>query len=138
MKKSLIILIVCLVCLLPSSKISAQTDSVEKILGADISFLPELEAQGKKFYDKGVEKDAIQILKDHGFNYIRLRIFNDPAADSGYSPAKGFCDLQHTKQMAKRIKTAGTKFLLDFHYSDTWADPARQFKPKAWKNLNFE
>ena len=49
------------------------------MLGADISFLPELEARGMKFSDKGVEKDAIQILKDHGFNYIRLRIFNDPA-----------------------------------------------------------
>jgi arabinogalactan endo-1,4-beta-galactosidase len=138
MKKSLIILIVCLVCLLPSSKISAQTDSVEKILGADISFLPQLEAQGKKFYDKGVERDVIQILKDHGFNYIRLRIFNNPAADSGYSPGKGFCDLLHTKQMAKRIKAAGMKFLLDFHYSDTWADPGKQYKPKGWKNLNFE
>ena len=92
-------------------------------MGADISFLPQLEERGMKFNDKGIQKDAIQILKDHGFNYIRLRIFNDPAGDSGYSPKKGFCDLEHTKQMAKRIKAAGIKFLLDFHYSDTWADP---------------
>src|SRR5258705_11753653 len=91
-----------------------------------------------KFNDKGIQKDAIQILKDHGFNYIRLRIFNDPAADSGYSPKKGFCDLEHTKQMAKRIKAAGMKFLLDFHYSDYWADPGKQYKPQAWKNLNFK
>jgi beta-galactosidase len=112
--------------------------NIEKMLGADISFLPELENRGVKFYDKGEQKDAIQILKDHGFNYIRLRIFNDPAADSGYSPKKGFCDLEHTKQMAKRIKTAGMKFLLDFHYSDYWADPGKQFKPSAWKSLNFE
>jgi len=76
-------------------------------------------------------------MKDHGFNYIRLRIFNEPARDSGYSPGKGFCDLEHTKQMAKRIKAAGMKFLLDFHYSDTWADPGKQFKPAAWKNLSF-
>lgn len=76
-------------------------------------------------------------LKDHKFNYIRLRIFNDPAADSGYSPKKGFCDLEHTKAMAKRIKAAGMKFLLDFHYSDTWADPGKQFKPSAWKGYNF-
>src|SRR4051812_27744994 len=96
---------------------SNKTDNTsEKILGADISFLPQLEARGKKFYDKGIEKDAIQILKDHGFNYIRLRIFNNPAADSGYSPGEGFCDLDHTKQMAKRIKAADMKFLLDFHY----------------------
>jgi len=108
-----------------------------KVLGADISFLPQLEDRGMKFYDKGVEKDALEILKAHGFNYIRLRIFNNPAADSGYSPKKGFCDLVHTKQMAKRIKAAGLKFLLDFHYSDTWADPGKQYKPSAWKGLNF-
>ena len=106
-----------------------------KVLGADISFLPQLEARGVKFSDKGVAKDAIQILKDHGFNYIRLRIFNNPAADSGYSPGKGFCDLPHTLAMAKRVKQAKLKLLLDFHYSDTWADPQKQFKPLAWKSL---
>jgi len=110
---------------------------VDKMLGADISFLPELEARGMKFSDKGVEKDAIEILKDHGFNYVRLRIFNEPANDSGYSPKKGFCDLQHTLEMAKRVKKAGLKLLLDFHYSDTWADPGKQFKPAAWKGLSF-
>lgn len=108
-----------------------------KILGADISFLPELEAKGIKFTDKGVQKDAIEILKDHGFNYIRLRIFNNPARDSGYSPHKGFCDLEHTKQMAKRVKAAGLKLLLDFHYSDYWADPQQQYKPAAWREQDF-
>lgn len=108
-----------------------------KILGADISFLPELEAKGIKFSDKGVQKDAIQILKDHGFNYIRLRIFNNPARDSGYSPKAGFCDLEHTKQMAKRVKAAGFKLLLDFHYSDYWADPQQQYKPAAWRGQDF-
>jgi beta-galactosidase len=57
--------------------------------------------------------------------------------DSGYSPKMGFCDLEHTKLMAKRIKAAGLKFLLDFHYSDTWADPGKQFKPTAWRGLSF-
>jgi len=109
-----------------------------KIIGADISFLPQLEARGIKFSDKGVQKDAIQILKEYGFNYIRLRIFVNPEADSGYSPKKGFCNLDYTKQMAKRIKAAGMGFLLDFHYSDTWADPGKQFKPEAWKNLSFD
>lgn len=108
-----------------------------KILGADISFLPQLEARGIKFSDNGVEKDVLQILKNHGFNYIRLRLFVDPQNDSGYSPGKGFCDLPHTLEMAKRIKQAGMKFLLDFHYSDTWADPGKQFKPEAWKGLDF-
>ncbi len=108
-----------------------------KMLGADISFLPELEARGMKFSDNGKEGDAIEILKDHGINYIRLRIFNNPAADSGYSPKKGFCDLAHTLAMAKRVKAAGMKFLLDFHYSDYWADPGKQFKPSAWKGADF-
>jgi arabinogalactan endo-1,4-beta-galactosidase len=109
----------------------------EKFLGADISFLPQLEERGMKFLEDGVAKDPIEILKDHGFNYIRLRIFNEPSADSGYSPEKGFCDLEHTKEMALRIRNAHMKFLLDFHYSDTWADPGKQFKPAAWEDLNF-
>ena len=111
---------------------------VDKMLGADISFLPELEEKGMKFSDKGQQKDAIQILKDHGFNYVRLRIFNEPARDSGYSPGKGFCDLAHTLKMAKRVKDAGMKLLLDFHYSDYWADPGKQYKPAAWKGLSFD
>ncbi|MEO7311930.1 MAG: beta-galactosidase GalA [Chitinophagaceae bacterium] len=117
---------------------AAKLRETGKMMGADISFLPQLEARGMKFTDKGLEKDAIEILKDHGFNYVRLRIFNEPANDSGYSPKKGFCDLEHTKAMAKRVKALGLKLLLDFHYSDTWADPGKQFKPAAWKGLDYE
>jgi len=110
---------------------------VTKMLGADISFLPELEARNIHFSDNKGERDAIEILKDHGFNYIRLRIFNEPARDSGYSPGKGFCDLAHTLAMAKRVKAAGLRLLLDFHCSDYWADPGKQFKPAAWRGLGF-
>ena len=102
---------------------------IEPIIGADISFLPELESKGIHFSDK-------EILKDHGFNYIRLRIFYDPAGEKGYSPDKGFCDLNHTLQMAKRIKNTGMKLLLDFHYSDYWADPGKQYKPAAWEGID--
>lgn len=111
----------------------------DKIIGADISFLPQLEDRERKFYDKnGQQADVLKILRDHGFNYIRLRIFDHPElAKAGYSPGRGFCDLAHTKQMAKRIKAAGMKLLLDFHYSDTWADPQRQNTPVAWGNLDF-
>lgn len=109
----------------------------DKILGADISFLPEMESRGIKFSDNGVQGDPIEIMKAHGFNYIRLRIFNNPANPKGYSPKIGFCDLEHTKQMAKRIKAAGMKFLLDFHYSDYWADPQQQNKPAAWVGKDF-
>lgn len=116
---------------------AAKPRSVDKMIGADISFLPELEDRGMKFSDKGVTKDAIEILKDHGLNYVRLRILNNPANDSGYSPKRGFCDLQNTLKMAKRVKAAGIKLLLDFHYSDYWADPGKQYKPAEWKNLSF-
>jgi len=108
-----------------------------KMIGADISFLPQLESRGMKFYDKGVETDAIDILKNHGMNYIRLRIFVNPENEQGYSPGKGFCGLDSTLMMAKRIKAAGMNLLLDFHYSDTWADPQKQFKPKAWEGKDF-
>jgi beta-galactosidase len=121
----------------PASVIHAKRP-VDKMLGADISFLPELEARGMKFSDNGVTRDAVQILKDNGLNYIRLRLFVNPEGDSGYSPKKGFCDLDHTIAMAKRVKAAGMKFLLNFHYSDTWADPQKQFKPGAWKGQSFE
>jgi arabinogalactan endo-1,4-beta-galactosidase len=123
--------------LLISSISFAQKDKSEKIIGADISFLPALEDKGIHFSVDGTEGDVIDILKHHGFNYIRLRIFNDPGADSGYSPGKDYCGLEQTKMMAKRIKAAGLRFLLDFHYSDTWADPGKQFKPAAWEDLDF-
>ena len=109
----------------------------DKILGADISFLPELESRGMKFSDNGKPGDAIEIMKAHGFNYIRLRIFVNPENPKGYSPGKGFCDLAHTMAMAKRIKAAGMKFLLDFHYSDYWADPQQQNEPAAWVGEDF-
>ena len=117
---------------------AAKPRQATEMIGADISFLPQLEEKGLKFSENGIEKDAIQILKEHGFNYVRLRIFNNPAADSGYAPGKGYCDLKYTLQMAKRVKDAGMKLLLDFHYSDYWADPGKQFKPSAWKNLDIE
>jgi len=106
------------------------------VIGADISFVPQEEAKGKKFSDNGVEKDVLEILKDHKFNWIRLRLFVDPDAENGYSRGGGgFCGLEKTLEMAKRVEAAGMKFLLNFHYSDTWADPGKQFIPFAWKNL---
>lgn len=108
------------------------------MIGADISFLPQIEEIGGKFYENGQEIDAIQLLKNHGFNYIRLRIFVQPENPKGYAPGKGYCGLSYTLAMAKRIREAGMKLLLDFHYSDYWADPQQQNKPLAWENLNFD
>lgn len=110
--------------------------NVEKpIIGADISFVPQGEARGHKFSDNGKEADVVDILKDNKFNWIRLRLFVDPTAENGYSK-DGFCDLENTLAMAKRVKSKGMKFLLDFHYSDTWADPGKQFMPESWKDLH--
>ena len=116
----------------PSPKIE------QEMIGADISFLPQLESRGLKFYDNGKQGDALDILKSHGFNYIRLRIFVNPENENGYAPNKGFCGLDSTLIMARRVKEAGFNLLLDFHYSDTWADPQKQYKPKAWEGLEFD
>jgi arabinogalactan endo-1,4-beta-galactosidase len=101
------------------------------VIGADISFVPQEEARGKKYSDKGTEKDVLEILTDNKFNWIRLRLFVDPTSENGYSK-EGFCGLEKTLELAKRIKASGMKFLLDFHYSDTWADPGKQFMPASW------
>lgn len=107
-------------------------------VGADISWLQSQEAHGTVFSDGSVEGDAIEILRDNGFNYIRLRIFVNPRSELGYSQRDGYCDLEHTLAMAKRIKDADMYFLLDFHYSDNWADPQKQIMPQAWQTYSYE
>jgi arabinogalactan endo-1,4-beta-galactosidase len=110
------------------------------ILGADISWIPEDEAAGAKYYDHGVQMDVFDILKKHKFNYIRLRLFVNPGAPGGYSgmrQGEAFCDLPHVIALARRAKTANMGLLLDIHYSDTWSSPGSQKKPAAWANLSF-
>lgn len=109
-----------------------KVEIAQPVIGTDISFVPQEESRGKKYSDNGVEKDVLEILKDNKFNWIRLRLFVDPNAEKGYSK-DGFCGLEKTLEMAKRVKAAGMKFLLDFHYSDTWADPGKQFIPASWQ-----
>ncbi len=115
----------------------------EFILGADISWIDERENGGVTYSDEGVQRDVFDILKDHDFNWIRLRLFVDPTAsvpgesESPYS-TEGYCDLAHTLAMSTRVRDAGFKFLLDFHYSDTWADPGKQHKPVSWEGLSFD
>ncbi|MCX8480979.1 MAG: glycosyl hydrolase 53 family protein [Sediminibacterium sp.] len=119
-----------------SKTIIPVSDTSQKILGADISWLPELEDQQKVFSDNNKTADAMQILQNHGFNYIRLRIFVNPSNPNGYSPQKNYCDISQTIKMIKRAKMLGYKTLLDFHYSDTWADPAHQTIPLSWSNIS--
>ena len=107
-------------------------------MGADVSQVPEDENGGQtKYIDTdGKQKDILAILKNHGFNYVRLRTFVDPTASDGYS-AQGYCDLSHTIALAKRVKQACMGFLVDFHYSDNWADPGKQCIPVAWQGMNL-
>lgn len=111
--------------------------SIDRMIGADISFLPQMEDRGRKFYENGTEKDAVELLSEHGFNYIRLRIFVNPEQEKGYSPGEGYCGLGPTLEMARRVHDAGMKLLLNFHYSDYWADPQQQNKPASWAGLDF-
>ena len=104
--------------------------------GVDISSLLEMENNGLKLCNKdGTECDAFQMCKDNGVNSIRLRIWNEPV---NVKESGGYSDLEHTVVLAKRVKQTGMHFLLDFHYSDFWADPGKQVKPKAWENLHGE
>lgn len=126
-------------------QLPATTKPIDRMIGADISFLPQIEngatrfARGAgKFFEDGREVDAIELLKEHGFNYIRLRIFVNPENEDGYSPGVGFCGLDSTLSMARRVKDAEMGLLLDFHYSDYWADPQQQNKPLAWADLDYE
>lgn len=97
-------------------------------IGADLSFLKEAEDSGKVFKDNGEAKPGLLIFKDHGYNWIRLRLFHTPA-DLPNNP-------EYTIQLAKAAKKLGFHFLLDYHYSDTWADPGKQYLPKAWDGLS--
>ena len=110
--------------------------SPEFIMGADVSMLAQIEENGGKYYDQGIEADALEILKNHGVNWIRLRIWNDPTDPGGNPLGGGNNDLQRTVELAVRAKSLGLKLLLDFHYSDWWADPGKQNMPKAWKDLD--
>jgi len=120
------------------------TKPIDRMIGADISFLPQIEsgagrfAGGRgRFFEHGREVDAVHLLKEHGFNAIRLRVFVDPTNPNGYSPGVGFCGLDSTLSMARRVQEAGLGLLLDLHYSDYWADPQQQNKPLAWADLDY-
>lgn len=110
--------------------------SPDFIKGADVSMLKQIEISGGKFYDQGVEKEALHILKDHGVNWVRLRIWTHPLDSDGKPLGGGNNDKAKTIEIAKRAHDLGLKVLLDFHYSDFWADPEKQNKPSAWAGLN--
>ena len=104
--------------------------------GGDVSWLPEMEKESNfQFYnDNGVAQDCFQILKDHGINTIRLRTWVNPSMTDWKN---GHCSTAETVAMAVRAQSWGMRVMIDFHYSDTWADPGHQTKPSAWAALTF-
>ena len=115
-----------LIFILKSANLSGQ----EYVIGADLSFLKSAEDRGFQFKESNIAKEGLMIFKDHGYNWIRLRLFNNPTELPN--------NLDYTLALAKKAKESGFKFLLDFHYSDTWADPQKQFTPAAWSGLSHD
>ena len=98
--------------------------------GADVSSLQRALDLGQKYYNaSGVQQDPLQILKALGVNYVRLRVWN--------SPASGYNNEAKVLTYAKTVKAAGLSLMIDFHYSDTWADPGKQYPPAAWASDNI-
>ena len=109
------------------------------IMGMDASCVPALEKGGVKYYDfDGTEKDVYEILSKNGINYIRVRIWNDPYDANGNGYGGGNCDIDNAIEIGKRATQYGMKLLVNFHYSDFWADPGKQMTPKAWKSMGIE
>ena len=126
MKLIQLLLQLCILFALPGCKKSASnTDIAFFAKGADISWLTEMESSGLKFYNSaGTEQECMLLLKNLGMNSIRLRVW--------VNPTNGWCNTADVVAKALRAKNLGMKILLDFHYSDSWADPGQQTKPAAW------
>lgn len=105
------------------------------IKGMDVSLAKELENLGASYYLEGQRDDLFRILKKCGTDMIRLRTWLNPYDDDGLPYGGGTNDLKTTAELAQRTVDSGMEYLLDFHYSDFWADPAKQVKPKAWKSF---
>lgn len=108
------------------------------ILGVDVStYLEELE-HGAKYYDGEVEIDPLDAFVANGVDWMRIRIWNNPRSADGTPYLAGTCDLDHYIRLAKLAKSKGYHILMDLHYSDFWADPGKQFIPKAWANYDID
>ncbi len=146
MFRMLIAMLICLL-MLPCAQAEESSLYVKKvenlpedfIFGMDASCVPALEASGVKYFNHdGREEDVYKILADNGVNYIRVRIWNDPFNSLGQGYGGGNCDIDNAVEIGKRAAKYGMKLLVNFHYSDFWADPAKQMVPKAWKGMEIE
>ena len=109
------------------------------IFGMDVSSVIAEEQSGVKYYDfDGNEADLLRVLADNGVNYIRVRVWNHPYDAQGNGYGGGNCDIAKAVEIGKRATKYGMKLLVDFHYSDFWADPSKQMVPLAWKGMEIE
>ena len=116
------------------SSFDSRVNGGEPIRGVDISSVIALEEAGMKFYDdNGNEQDIFRTLADHGINYIRVRIWNEPHDDNGNTYGGCHSDLETAAKIGKRAAENGMKLLADIQYSDFWADPGKQTRPKYWQ-----
>ena len=109
----------------------------EFLAGADMSHLPFFEEKGIVYKENGQPTNPLKIIKDRGLNCVRLRLFTSSASQAQADPYNFGNNLAQILPLTQRVKAAGMKTILDFHYSDTWADPSHQRKPKAWEDLSF-
>ena len=118
-------------------KVEHLTDSF--IFGMDVSSVLAEEASGVKYYDfDGNEADLFQLLAENGINHIRVRVWNNPYDKDGNGFGGGNCDITTAVEIGKRAAAAGMKLIVDFHYSDFWADPSKQMVPRAWKDMKIK
>lgn len=118
-------------------KIDGLTDDF--ITGVDISSLLSLEKSGRVFYGfDGQEQDLLKTLSQSGVNYIRVRVWNDPFDENGNGYGGGNCTVDTAIELGKRAAAYQMGLLVDFHYSDFWADPGKQQAPKAWQDMSLE
>ncbi len=109
------------------------------IFGADISSLPSLEKSGVTYQDEaGNKAELTSLLSQSGFNYVRVRVWNDPFDEQGRGYGGGNCNVDTAIDIGLRATANGMKLLVDFHYSDFWADPKKQQVPKAWAGMDIE
>lgn len=114
--------------------------SEDFVMGADISTVIALEESGVKFmnWDGTAEQDLFVTLAEAGISCVRVRVWNDPFDENGNGYGGGNCTIETALEIGKRAQAAGIDLMVDFHYSDFWADPAKQFSPKAWEGLNSD
>ena len=128
---------------LPAKKITSPAPAAEKKfyrwdefnMGVDLSYVNQIEDYGGTYSDSGKVKDCFKILKDHGANTVRVRLWHTPTWIGNLNNGKMYYDLYGVEKTIRRAKEAGMAVSLDIHYSDRWADPGAQETPAAWAGL---